>query len=410
MAARGSCALGSVTLFLFTSLPSAISDLECWSAQRRTEAGGPVADCPNVSNTFKFQTQTLPGLAGSPLPPAGPDGQHPAHLATESNSLPSGSSPPSPAVRTCALSCSRRSAELLLKSIPSTACCSVADCNPSQGEPAAPVSPTGHGLCTSACVCSNMARGVETCDLTPRRGESTHNPSSFLDHSHSSPPPLRVPEMVTLPTVRGMAAPPAPVPDLTAMTVNLASGPPSAHYFRPPSTVGPKTFLQVLFSSAPAPINIADGKRSRRSRSLPPSQNQCFRCLSTDHLVAACRDPVRCRSCLRHGHRSYSCEMAGTFSRSLRLGASWRSSPGADSAPPPCFTSPPLTSARSSWLSPTIDRRVERGSIPVPTTAAGRQRSRSPTPAARGRGGLPSVHFAPTPLGASAAGPPRHRA
>jgi hypothetical protein len=255
-----------------------------------------------------------------------------------------------------------------------------------------------------------MARGVETCDLTPRRGEPAHNPSSFLDHSHSSPPPLRVPETVTLPTVRGMAAPPAPVPDLTTMTVNLASGPSSAHYFHPPSTTGPKTFLQVLLSSAPAPINTADGKRSRRARSLPPAQNQCFRCLSTDHLVAACRDPVRCRSCLRHGHQSYSCETAGTFSRSLRPGASQRSSPGADSASPPCFTSPPPTSVRSAWLSPTIDRRVERGSVPVPTTAAGRQRSRSPTPAARGRDALPSVHFAPTPLGAAAAGPPRHRA
>jgi hypothetical protein len=41
---------------------------------------------------------------------------------------------------------------------------------------------------------------------------------------------------------------------------------------------------------------------------LTPSR-ACFRCLATDHLVDACREPVRCRRCRASGHRSPQCKM-----------------------------------------------------------------------------------------------------
>lgn len=34
---------------------------------------------------------------------------------------------------------------------------------------------------------------------------------------------------------------------------------------------------------------------------------RCFRCLAHDHLVSACRDPVRCLACLCSGHRQRDC-------------------------------------------------------------------------------------------------------
>ena len=84
-------------------------------------------------------------------------------------------------------------------------------------------------------------------------------------------------------------------------------------------------YLRALLSAAPASIKTADGCKLRCARSLPPPRTQCFRCLAFDHLVAACREPVRCRSCLRYGHRSFSCSMAGPFPRSLWMRSTGRS-------------------------------------------------------------------------------------
>nr|CAD1842907.1 unnamed protein product [Ananas comosus var. bracteatus] len=36
-------------------------------------------------------------------------------------------------------------------------------------------------------------------------------------------------------------------------------------------------------------------------------EKRCFRCLARDHVVAVCRDPLRCRRCRRTGHRAKFC-------------------------------------------------------------------------------------------------------
>lgn len=63
------------------------------------------------------------------------------------------------------------------------------------------------------------------------------------------------------------------------------------------------TYLQVALTPArPAP-----------STPKPPkpilATDVCFRCLSPDHLVKDCRDPVHCRRCLRSSHRQPVCPM-----------------------------------------------------------------------------------------------------
>jgi hypothetical protein len=57
-----------------------------------------------------------------------------------------------------------------------------------------------------------------------------------------------------------------------------------------------RTHLQALLSPARPPIKRRVVHALRRTRSLPALLTQCFRCLATDHLVADCRDPVRCRA------------------------------------------------------------------------------------------------------------------
>ncbi|KAF8732245.1 hypothetical protein HU200_016224 [Digitaria exilis] len=52
-----------------------------------------------------------------------------------------------------------------------------------------------------------------------------------------------------------------------------------------------RPYLRALLSTASSPMNSAARGKPRRARSLPPTKTQCFRCLASDHLVAACRDP-----------------------------------------------------------------------------------------------------------------------
>nr|CAB3483870.1 unnamed protein product [Digitaria exilis] len=108
-----------------------------------------------------------------------------------------------------------------------------------------------------------------------------------------------------------------------------------------------------------SPFKAPAGGRHRRAHSLPPPHTQCFRCLATDHLVASCRDPVRCRACLRNGHRSTSCCMAGSLSSAIWPRRSARSPSSEDSSSPP-----PANRRRHLLLSEQL------GSLP-PSTDAG---------------------------------------
>ena len=51
------------------------------------------------------------------------------------------------------------------------------------------------------------------------------------------------------------------------------------------------------------PVGAADRAKEFRRR----ARGQCFRCLESDHLVAACQGRIRCIGCRRSGHRERDC-------------------------------------------------------------------------------------------------------
>ena len=54
----------------------------------------------------------------------------------------------------------------------------------------------------------------------------------------------------------------------------------------------------------------------------------CYRCLSSDHLVSQCRDPIKCCVCLRSGHKSSHCKLFNAMSL-------YSTPPSSPLAPPP---------------------------------------------------------------------------
>ena len=89
---------------------------------------------------------------------------------------------------------------------------------------------------------------------------------------------------------------------------------------------------------------------------LDPAKG-CFRCLASNHRVAACRDPVRCRRCWASGHRSSRCKMKlggilRAAARRLRTPAAARAA-RARSAPQGSNVSAPLLRAEDP--TPTLD-------------------------------------------------------
>jgi hypothetical protein len=111
-----------------------------------------------------------------------------------------------------------------------------------------------------------------------------------------------------------------------------------------------RPYLDALLSPAAISLDGETGKRHRRARSLPPISTRCFRCLSSDHQIAERRDPVRCRTCMRIGHRSFACAN----------GANTRHSPRFPREPASWVTLLDTPAAwqhtsRSEWCSPTAD-------------------------------------------------------
>ena len=65
----------------------------------------------------------------------------------------------------------------------------------------------------------------------------------------------------------------------------------------------PRSYLEAALST---PVLKPPSVTTRKV--LDPAKGY-FRCLASDHKVAACRDPMRCRRCWASGHRSIRCKM-----------------------------------------------------------------------------------------------------
>jgi hypothetical protein len=72
----------------------------------------------------------------------------------------------------------------------------------------------------------------------------------------------------------------------------------------PAATPSPRSYLDVA-NSPPMPCPKTPAAPFKLL-----SLDGCFRCLSCQHLVRECRDPIRCRACGRSGHRRRECTMS----------------------------------------------------------------------------------------------------
>jgi hypothetical protein len=69
------------------------------------------------------------------------------------------------------------------------------------------------------------------------------------------------------------------------------------------SPTRPRSYLEAARSPpVPLPASV------KLLKPLAPAKG-CFRCLALDHLVADCREPVRCKLCRAYGHKSPQCKM-----------------------------------------------------------------------------------------------------
>jgi hypothetical protein len=125
-------------------------------------------------------------------------------------------------------------------------------------------------------------------------------------------------------------------------------------------------------------IKTSHGPKCHRARSVPPPQTQCFCCLATDHLVAACREPVRYHSCLLYGHRSLTCSMAGSYDLYPRWVVAWGARRSASREGPRRHHATPCCR----------QQRVGSGAPPAPPTHS----TVLPFPSSSGRGRWLSFH------------------
>jgi hypothetical protein len=104
-----------------------------------------------------------------------------------------------------------------------------------------------------------------------------------------------------------------------------------------------RTYKDALLSSPP-PHRSPPSPR-RLLFSPVKGKDLCFRCLSPEHFVGGCRDPLRCKACGRFGHRKKGCELPPlSYSRSA---------PSLSSLVDPCpLLSPRLRRLSSAAASP----------------------------------------------------------
>jgi hypothetical protein len=132
-----------------------------------------------------------------------------------------------------------------------------------------------------------------------------------------------------------------------------------------------RSYLEALLSPSPS-----QPKRKKALVFSPSSSGKlCFRCLSPEHPVRECRDPVRCK-CGRSGHRSPTCK-----SPPLRFINIPKSGPSVSEPVSP--TSPRLSALVSAGRSRSSSPPAARRSAGV-RTHTGPPMFRPPTPFPRG--------------------------
>nr|CAD1832665.1 unnamed protein product [Ananas comosus var. bracteatus] len=115
-------------------------------------------------------------------------------------------------------------------------------------------------------------------------------------------------------------------PPLEARSVNSCRGEDGANKCPIPSSSLPsrESYKDVLMKRPeqhyPAPYpqrsNLHTPYPFYPSRGTPRRSlaKRCHRCLASDHVASACRDPVRCWRCWKTGHRAFSCRGKSTTS------------------------------------------------------------------------------------------------
>ncbi|CAN6334539.1 unnamed protein product [Urochloa humidicola] len=309
MVAQGRCRLGTASYLLFPSLGSAIAVSKL---RAQNSASDVIQRAADDSVDFKIQTSARFDWAGSTSGCSGPTPvPTPDSLGTEPIGAGLAAFPPLSSVIHPA------------KSVHRSGAIDVA------GSPSLPVTSDSTDLRCFTCnrAHSPLSSAPSTEAHSPRRtAPNCRAPNGGHFNIPANPATLSNAELSSL----------APSPPHAEFSCNTPNGSPlrtqpttteprgSQHQHQLPGTARP--YLDALLSPAAAPIKMATRNKTRRSRSQLP-QTQCFKCLSTDHLIAACRDPVRCRSCLHYGHRSSACAMVGSFSRALWPRSSRRSMP-----------------------------------------------------------------------------------
>ena len=119
----------------------------------------------------------------------------------------------------------------------------------------------------------------------------------------------------------------------------------------------------------------------RLLKPLAPAKG-CYRCLASDHLVADCREPVRCKLCRAYGHKSPQYKMKlkvilRAIARRLRTPAAVRaarahSEPPAALEPLPPSDCPPLDVVAAATAAYDPANMVPSSSLaPLPVDALG---------------------------------------
>lgn len=187
----------------------------------------------------------------------------------------------------------------------------------------------------SGALCRHGAPSVKHSKGTSAVLTSSANCTARQIRSYRVPAARPLPPLLPLPSL-DTSKPVLPGSELPQARVTSA--------FTPTSTPSAKPYLQALLTPAHPQI--------QKPRRMPPisTTSGCFRCLSTDHFVRDCRDPIRCHNCRGSDHRQRDCKMPAIHSQTPMIHrrnpvptviAATNPTSHHTSPPPPSATSPP---------------------------------------------------------------------